>query len=568
MKIIRNRKRYIVTGIFFIILGFFSLINNVDAVESWYYTTDTSIGSSGRDEVGGFTSKESCLKNLSTVLPSWNPSKDCYLAENITITGFTPAEGKFGDNITITGTNFIGVSEVSIGGAVVSLPYVIVDSTTKIRIFGVPANATTGKITIKTQIHGEVVSSLDFIISSVPDDLKWWYKDNAYNSIKGPFSTLNECNQGRTNYRSYFDNIDLGECFQDTLESMKAKKDRAKNPVLINPKQYSDKETGIKWAYTNTSNNARGDYFNSQDLCEKYRSVNSLTDSTTQCESVYSLLAPIGDFTEAPNNIGDYFNIIFKIAIGLCGALAVVMIVIGGVQYMGDESIFGKTEAKSRITKAILGLLIALGSWALLNTVNPDLLGGKGVNIRQVSAEIVNLPDAGNDDIDPDFAKKDYKYSTSGGISPEVVKVVTQLKDGWEISSFRVYPNERMAIILKKGSKYDNTNVINIRGGKGGFSEVNSGVVGDRKTPKGTWKILSIITPGNGIPIYNKQGSNMGPSFWLLSPTTNGERGIGIHGNKTGALTNGTAGCILLKNADILALLPYIKTGITVTIND
>lgn len=111
-------------------------------------------------------------------------------------------------------------------------------------------------------------------------------------------------------------------------------------------------------------------------------------EDTTKNNNIYTLLAPIGKLVTAPENIGDYFNIIFKIAIGLCAALAVIMIVIGGVQYMGDESIFGKTEAKSRITSAILGLLIALGAYAILNTINPDLLGKGGVQIDQVSAEI------------------------------------------------------------------------------------------------------------------------------------------------------------------------------------
>jgi len=103
---------------------------------------------------------------------------------------------------------------------------------------------------------------------------------------------------------------------------------------------------------------------------------------------IYTLLAPIGTFKVATDNIGDYFNKIFIIAIGLCGVLAVIMIVIGGVQYMGDESVFGKTDAKDRIKNAILGLFIALGSFALLNTINPELLGGGGVNIIAVSADI------------------------------------------------------------------------------------------------------------------------------------------------------------------------------------
>lgn len=107
-------------------------------------------------------------------------------------------------------------------------------------------------------------------------------------------------------------------------------------------------------------------------------------------DDTYNLLAPIPGLEEAvnTNDIGKYFNTIFLIAIGLCGALAVIMIVIGGIQYMGDESIFAKTEAKSRIKMAIFGLIIALAAYALLNTINPDLLGGGGLNIKQVTAEI------------------------------------------------------------------------------------------------------------------------------------------------------------------------------------
>ncbi|MCX6754566.1 MAG: D-alanyl-D-alanine carboxypeptidase family protein [Candidatus Nomurabacteria bacterium] len=112
------------------------------------------------------------------------------------------------------------------------------------------------------------------------------------------------------------------------------------------------------------------------------------TSSGTFSEKVYNLLAPIGGMKTAPDNIGTYFNSIFNIAIGLCAVLAVIMIVIGGVQYMGNESIFGKTEAKGRIKNSILGLLIALGSYALLNTINPDLLGGGGVKIDPVTAGI------------------------------------------------------------------------------------------------------------------------------------------------------------------------------------
>jgi hypothetical protein len=281
--------------------------------------------------------------------------------------------------------------------------------------------------------------------------------------------------------------------------------------------------------------------------------------------TVYKFLAPIGlGDTIDTTDIGVYFSWIFKLAIGLCAALAVIMIIIASVQYMGDESIFGKTEAKDKILKAILGLLIAIGSWVLLNTINPALTGQGGVNVANVSI-VVDLPDAGDGTIDSDFAKGIGSYSTDASISPGVTSAVAKLKQGWVISSFNVYSNNRMLIALKNGTSSDNSSIIDIAPGLSGYSETTQSKTGDRKTPKGSWKILNIKTSPDNKPVYNKTGSNMGASFWLLSPMINGERGIGMHGNKNGTLSS-TYGCIRLKNADILALLPYVKVGIPVFI--
>lgn len=115
-------------------------------------------------------------------------------------------------------------------------------------------------------------------------------------------------------------------------------------------------------------------------------------------KSIYKMLVPLPGITCMdssgqdpnciPNDIGKYLNFIFKFAIGLCAALAVIMLIIAGVSYMGDESVFGKTEAKKKMFSAILGLIIALGAWALLNTINPDLTGKNGLVIDTASVEI------------------------------------------------------------------------------------------------------------------------------------------------------------------------------------
>lgn len=105
----------------------------------------------------------------------------------------------------------------------------------------------------------------------------------------------------------------------------------------------------------------------------------------------YKLLAPIGDFdfvsydSKSDNFVGNYLSIIFKLAIGIISALAVIMLIVAGIQYMGEDSIFGKTKAKNQMTNAILGLLIALGSYAILYTISPDLIGNKGLSVKKVS---------------------------------------------------------------------------------------------------------------------------------------------------------------------------------------
>jgi hypothetical protein len=52
---------------------------------------------------------------------------------------------------------------------------------------------------------------------------------------------------------------------------------------------------------------------------------------------------------------------------------AIVMIVIGGMQYMMTDSFTSKGAARKTVTNALLGLLLALGSFVIL-----QLIGGEG----------------------------------------------------------------------------------------------------------------------------------------------------------------------------------------------
>lgn len=72
--------------------------------------------------------------------------------------------------------------------------------------------------------------------------------------------------------------------------------------------------------------------------------------------------------------LGKFLQTAFNYIIGLAIAAAVIRIMYGGVLYATTDAVTGKNTGKSYITNAVYGLLMALFSWLLLNTINPDLL--------------------------------------------------------------------------------------------------------------------------------------------------------------------------------------------------
>ena len=109
-------------------------------------------------------------------------------------------------------------------------------------------------------------------------------------------------------------------------------------------------------------------------------------------QTEYKLLAPLPGISEnfnpeQENPLGAYLNQMIKIFIGLCAVLSVVMIIVGGLEVMTSELAHTKQAGKERIWQAVFGLLIALGAYALLNTINPDLLK-TDINIPVVTVKV------------------------------------------------------------------------------------------------------------------------------------------------------------------------------------
>ncbi len=87
----------------------------------------------------------------------------------------------------------------------------------------------------------------------------------------------------------------------------------------------------------------------------------------------YQPLAPLPIISEGGEvTIATFLPGIYKLAVGAASVIAVVIIILAGFKYMTSEG--GKSEARQSIKNALTGLLMLLGSYLLLYTINPELL--------------------------------------------------------------------------------------------------------------------------------------------------------------------------------------------------
>jgi len=90
----------------------------------------------------------------------------------------------------------------------------------------------------------------------------------------------------------------------------------------------------------------------------------------------FKALEPEAPWTKSinPNDSGAFFQQIFNTMLAIAVTLAVIMIMYGGIKYMTTDAWTAKEEGKDIIKNAIWGLILALVSWLILYTINPDIL--------------------------------------------------------------------------------------------------------------------------------------------------------------------------------------------------
>lgn len=301
-------------------------------------------------------------------------------------------------------------------------------------------------------------------------------------------------------------------------------------------------------------------------------------------ENTYVLLAPLPCENGSPGCVdgrlvtydpttdqplAHYLNLMLRIFIGLCAVLAVVMVVRGGLEYMMSELVSSKEEAKSRITGAVMGLILALGSYAILNTINPNLL--KTDIVPKDSATISITLDENNfsqTELSVQEAGTGYQLnrSVSGGVNNFVSE---HLQKGETLRTIKVDTRNKVAYFYVGGEgEWSKFVTVPINVGLNGVSEIGQAAEGDSRTPKGVTTISGDVRIGNsGTAITDRSGRfNLGAAFINIGATANGkDRGIGFHGSANDNLGT-TNGCIRMSNADLVALAPYMKPGVKVII--
>ncbi len=87
--------------------------------------------------------------------------------------------------------------------------------------------------------------------------------------------------------------------------------------------------------------------------------------------------------------IAQYVGGAYNYAVSIAAVLAAVMMMIGGLQYLtagGDPS--KVSRAKSRISDAVLGLVLVFGSYLLLYAINPTLTAGSVLLVPKVEQTV------------------------------------------------------------------------------------------------------------------------------------------------------------------------------------
>lgn len=101
----------------------------------------------------------------------------------------------------------------------------------------------------------------------------------------------------------------------------------------------------------------------------------------TSLKDIYSM--------QSNGDLSVFINSFFKFAIALGAIAAVLRIAYAGYLYIGSDFWGNKGKAKEILTDVVIGLLLLLSIWIILNQINPDILQLRALNTIKETAQQV-----------------------------------------------------------------------------------------------------------------------------------------------------------------------------------
>ena len=95
-----------------------------------------------------------------------------------------------------------------------------------------------------------------------------------------------------------------------------------------------------------------------------------------------------------PNqNFGELISKIYNLAIAVVGLAVFVQFLLAGFSYlMSAGNVATAENAKSKMTNAILGAVLLLSAYLILNVINPDLVRTNLFNLEDIKTKISSPP--------------------------------------------------------------------------------------------------------------------------------------------------------------------------------
>ena len=167
----------------------------------------------------------------------------------------------------------------------------------------------------------------------------------------------------------------------------------------------------------------------------KYLILIILLTSIASPVFAYDMEVDLPNFTEENATLDTFLPAMFNLLITLAGIAALIMIMVGGYQYMtagGSETRTG--SAKDRIKNAILGLILALCSYLILNTINPNL----AENLRLPGLDTIDISGFDWEDYTPEMpgpGSTDHNVLDGNECnSPQACFCSRECKEWWQAS--------------------------------------------------------------------------------------------------------------------------------------